>query len=70
VFGGRDVCPIVHECIEIWNLLAIENPKKSLQFGIFNVEKISGENSPVNKILVSSNTGNPLSRRRKIDYFS
>jgi hypothetical protein len=37
-------------------LLAIENLKKSLQFSISNVEEISGENSPVNKMLVSSNT--------------
>jgi hypothetical protein len=32
-------------------LLAIENLKKSLQFSISNLKEISGENSPVNKIL-------------------
>jgi hypothetical protein len=53
-------------------LLAIENLKKSLQFSISNVEEISRENSPVNKMLVSSNTycdrrgGIPLSGRRKL----
>jgi hypothetical protein len=46
--------------------------QKSLQFSISNLKKeISGENSPVNKILVSSNTycdrgeRNPTERKKE-----